>query len=232
MRTRIRILAVLFIVLLVFPQAGRSGGSHPRVFDSVRPLSMVIVHDFTTGNELYRNICTVSSINRTLHLWLTAAHCVLQSEMSEDDDGTVITTPRLGLTIDGHLIFIVRLDPKADLAVLFTPNYSLPALHLAKQAPQWTNLVRIVGYPFGFQNVTIVDGTVSTPSQPFFDADFAPSYMLFTAQIAPGNSGSPVLNDHNEIISVAQIGWGRGYSSGGGSPYAALKTFAGEYFER
>ena len=227
-----RIAAFLLLASLTLPTTAHVDDHHPRVFDSVRPLSTIVLHDLTTNITLYRNICTVSSINTPLHLWLTAAHCILKTEMSEEGDGARITTPRSGLVIDGHPVYVVKMDESADLAILFTPVLSLPALRFADRAPLWEQRIRVVGYPFGFTAVTIAEGTIATPEQPFFDADFSPSYMLFTAQIAPGNSGSPVINTRGEIVSVAQIGWGRGYSSGGGSTYARLKAFAGEYFER
>ena len=223
-------LAVLVLLVLGLPQPNHAARTHPRLLDSVRPLSMIVLHDVTTNIDIYRNICTVSSINALLHLWLTAAHCILDTETSED--GTSITTPTSGLMIEGHLVYTVKLDKSVDLAVLFTPNFSLPVLRLASRAPLWEDRIRVVGYPFGFTAATIVEGTIATPEEPFFDAQFLPSYMLFTAQVAPGNSGSPVINTRGEIVSVHQIGWGRGYSSGGGSTYARLKAFAGEYFER
>ena len=224
-----RIAALLLCVSLMLPTAAHVGDHHPRVFDSVRPLAEAVLYDLTTNTTVYRNICTVSSINAPLHLWLTAAHCLLETRFTED--GTIITMPRSGLTIDGHLVYVAKLDEAADLAVLFTPNIWLPALRFANRAPLWEDTIRVVGHPFGFTAVTIVEGTIATPEQPFADVGFSPSYMLFTAQIAPGNSGSPVVNARGEIVSVAQIRWGRGHSSGGGSTYARLKAFAGGYFE-
>ena len=227
---RIIITAVLALTLLL-PQLGHADRTHPRLLDSVRPLSQIVLRDFTTDTIAYRNICTVSSINTALHLWLTAAHCVFDTRM--DEDGVVTTVPATDLAIEGHLAFLVKSDATIDLAILLTPDFALPALRLAGRGPFWEDAVRVVGHPFGYPSVTIVAGTVSNPdAAPFAQTGFAPSYMFITAPVAPGNSGSPIVNSRGEIVSVLQIGWGRGYSPGGGATYARLKAFAGSYFER
>ena len=226
------VFSTFLLLALVLPQPGHANRAHPNLLNSVRPLSQIVLRDFTTNTIAYRNICTVSSINAPLRLWLTAAHCVLD-EIVDDDGLHLATVPTKGLTIEGHLAFIVKTDEVIDLAVLFTPDHSLPALRLAGKGPFWEDAVRVIGHPFGYRDVTIVAGTVSSPDSRL-DATpgFAPSYMLITAPVAPGNSGSPIVNSRGGIVSVLQIGWGRGYSPGGGATYARLKAFAGEYFER
>ena len=226
-----RIISILIALTLLLPLSGAADRAHPSLLDSVRPLSQIVLRDFTTNKITYRNICTVSSINAALHLWLTAAHCVLDERM--DEDGVVTITPTTGLAIEGKLAFIVKTDAVIDLAILFTPDLALPALRLAGKGPFWEDTIRVIGHPFGYPSVTIVAGTVSNPdAEPFVQAGFAPSYMFITAPVAPGNSGSPIVNSRGEIVSVLQIGWGRGYSPGGGATYARLKAFAGGYFEK
>ena len=219
---RLIIAAILAFVLLL-SQSGSADRAHPRLLDSVRPLSQVTLRDFTTNMITYRNICTVSSINAALHLWLSAAHCVLD----EDADNA----PRPGLTIFGHLVFIVKTDITADLAILLTPDYAAHALRLASNGPLWEDAIRVVGYSFGLPSITITPGTVSNPDGICLPG-VASSYMLFTAAVAAGQSGSPVVNSRGQIVSVVQIGCGHDYSPGGGAIYARLKAFAGEYFER
>ena len=223
-----RLTALLLALIFILPFKADSGSIHPRILDSVRPLSVVVLHDFTTNTDAYRNICTTSSINAITRLWLTAAHCVLRTDV--DEDGTRTTYHETGLSIDGHIVYVVKVDELIDLAVLFTPDYARPALRLGK-APFWEDPIRVVGHPFGYSGVTIVAGTVSNPDAPFHQPGYAPSYMFVTALVAPGNSGSPVVNARGAIVSVLQIGWGRSYSPGGGVTYARLKAFAGEYFE-
>ena len=226
------ILSVLLALVLLAPQAGDASRAHPTLLDSVRPLSQAISTDYTAQVGAYKNICTVSSINAALHLWLTAAHCVLDEQLSDYGEEPRAPRPTQGLTIEGKLAFIVKTDTVIDLAILFTPDLALPALRLARKGPFWEDTIRVIGHPFGYPSVTIVAGTVSNPDAEFVQAGFAPSYMFVTAPVAPGNSGSPIVNSRGEIVSVLQIGWGRGYSPGGGATYARLKAFAGEYFER
>ena len=227
-----RIISILIALTLLLPLSGNADRAHPRLLDSVRPLSQVVLRDFTTNTMAYRNICTVSSINAALHLWLTAAHCVLDEQLSDYGEEPRAPRPTQGLTIEGKLAFIVKTDTVIDLAILFTPDLALPALRLARKGPFWEDTIRVIGHPFGYPSVTIVAGTVSNPDAEFVRAGFAPSYMFVTAPVAPGNSGSPIVNSRGEIVSVLQIGWGGGYSPGGGATYARLKGFAGSYFER
>ena len=226
-----RILTALLILAFSFPLVGHTARAHPSLLDSVRPLSQIVSTDHTTRIQAYRNICTVSSINAALRLWLAVAHCAIDEIIHTDGSTTV--APITGLTIMGHLAFVVKIDTEIDLAILFVPGLSLPALRLASKGPFWEDEIRAVGYPFGYPDVTITAGTVSNPNSTLdSNPRFAPSYMLVTALVAPGSSGSPVVNSRGEIVSVLQIGWGRGYSPGGGATYARLKAFAGEYFER
>ena len=226
-----RIISILIALTLLLPLSGNADRAHPRLLDSVRPLSQIVLRDFTTNQITYRNICTVSSINAALHLWLTAAHCVLD-EVIDDEGHHLVTIQTKGLHIDGKLAFVVKVDEVLDLAILFTPDHALPALRLAGKGPFWEDGIRVIGHPFGYPSVTIVAGTVSNPDAVFAKPGFAPSYMFVTAPVAPGNSGSPIVNSRGEIVSVLQIGWGGGYSPGGGATYARLKAFAGSYFER
>mgnify|MGYP001596473552 FL=1 len=225
------IIGPLLALAFLLPLSSDAARTHPRLLDSVRPLSQIVFRDFEADLIAYRNICTVSSINAATHLWLTAAHCVLVETM--DEDGIITTSPRLGLVIEGRLVFIVKTDAVADLAILFTPDLSAPALRLADKGPFWEDTVRVVGHPFGYPSVTIAAGTVANPDA-VLDSEpgFAPSYLLITAMVAPGNSGSPIVNTHGEMFSVLQIVWGGGYSPGGGATYARLKALVGSYFER
>jgi S1-C subfamily serine protease len=57
--------------------------------------------------------------------------------------------------------------------------------------------------------------------------------MILQVSGAPGNSGSSVVNEKLEVVSVVQINWGRAFEPVMGSaPFAELARFAGKYFAK
>ena len=226
----LRTVAMLVVLaMLALPASGRAARSQPSLLASVRPLSMTmtVYMDPETHIQFSLNVCTASSINAVTHLWLTAAHCVQHLELNEAGIPIAVVHP---LTIDGHPVYLVKVDLALDLAILFTPDLVVPALRLADRAPFWEDPVRVIGYPFGYSSAVLTAGNVSNP-EATIPGEVTP-YLFVTAFVAPGNSGSPIVNARGEIVSVLQIGWGRGYGPGGGSPYARLRAFAGTYFKR
>ena len=194
-------------LLLVVPSISISAG-HP-LLESVRPLSMVVVKE-DTGEAFMGNICTVSSINEKRQLWLTAAHCI------EGDEPKYIL---------GEPIEIIMRDVQNDIAVVKTPLAKLPALKLAQRGPKVEDRVKVSGYPLGYAYPFITTGWVANPFV-VLDPRFAP-FMIIQVTGAPGNSGSPIVNADNEIISVLQIGWGRLFSPMmGGATFQKLVQYA------
>lgn len=202
-----KFLAAIAIVALFVIPAGAA--SKPKAAQSVRPLQTFV--ELEDGTPILANICTVTSISKELHLWLTAAHCVAKGNF---------------FAIDRYQAIIKKVNPNWDLAILYTPDYSLPHLKIAKynKAPKYGDHVRIWGHPFGFNDIVYVEGIVSSPISTF---DYG-EYAMFQCTIAPGNSGSAVLNENNEIISVVQVAWGwfpAFEPMFGGVPFSVLKQF-------
>ena len=181
---------VLLLATLCLPFTAIATATLPKVAESVRPLEYNWTTD--TGESFRANTCTVTSINKAAHLWLTAAHCVLNN--SGQFKGI--------FTISGHEVWPRKIDAKADLAVLYTPDYSLPALKVATVAPFYTDDIVIWGHPLGLSEIVFVRGYVAAP---VITLSNGRKFLLFSAPIAPGNSGSAVLNSRNEIVSVAQV---------------------------
>src|SRR4051812_47487278 len=109
------VLSVLLGLLVLTTPTLRAG--QPTVAHSVRALQSASVDEF--GLRVPRNICTITSINERKHYWLTAAHCVGSPE----------------LYIANRRADVVWVDTVADLAVLYTEGYSLPALKLRNTRP-------------------------------------------------------------------------------------------------
>jgi S1-C subfamily serine protease len=219
------ILAAVLLLAVALP----ASSAKPAYLASIRPLQMLapvmVMTDegpapSPTGEQALRNICTTTSINSRGY-WITAGHCVANLEKH-------ILDPRLRF-IEGHLADVVAITYEGDMAILHTEDFALPAVKLSKKAPTWLDPVIMAGHPFGLSAIFVVPGTVANPFA-MLDGDPEP-YMLFTLPIAGGNSGSCVFNAAGEVISIAQIGFGPGYTpEAGGAPYWHLRQFALKYF--
>jgi S1-C subfamily serine protease len=217
----IRIAATFVVVSLL---AVPASSNKPAFLASVRPLQALLPVTNQvgepTGEEAIRNICTVTSIN--VHYWITAAHCVGDLEKQTLDDHLRY--------VDGYLADVVAVSYKWDLAVLITHDYALPAVKLSNVPPTWLDPIVVAGHPLGYKPVFVVPGTVANPYA-WLDEGDTSAYLLMALPVAGGNSGSCVFNAKGEVVSIVQVGWGRGFSAvSGGAPYWHLRQFAGRYF--
>jgi hypothetical protein len=204
--------AVALVLLSAIPA---NAHLRPKVTESIRTLQNVA--ETEDGEPYLRNICTVTSISQRSHLWVTAAHCVANQDM------TAVAPGYFG--IDRHEVKVFKVDFKLDLAILYTPDYSLPELKFAKKVPTYGDVANVWGHPFGFKDIVFAHGWVSSPVSVMDDGY---QYMLIQTSIAPGNSGSAVLNKDNEIISIVQVGWGwfpAFEPMSGTAPFSVLKQF-------
>lgn len=219
-----RLLATTLALVLFFLPPVQAD---PSLLESVRPLQIQVEAVTVTRQQgsvvmlverLAANICTVSSINEKQRYWLTAAHCVEDME--------------LVYYVAGEKATVVMRDVLNDLAILQTPTQTAPALDLAKKGPEVEDRVTVAGYPFGYPDPFLTLGTVANPSTKFTDEPgFDRPFMLFQVAGAPGSSGSPVVNRKGDLVSVIQIGWGRGFSPiMGGVTFDVLERYR-SYFE-
>lgn len=174
---RVRRTILSLSLLLLF--AFPVSGDYRRVVRSVQLLTARI-------DGHLRPICTTASINEEMHLWITAAHCV--------DAGP--------LFIQQQPVSTVVVWNTADLALLFTPTFAAPALRVADEAPEVGDKVSVVGYPFGIKQPQLFQGYVSSVGM---DIVYGHKYGL-DVTICGGNSGSPVVNKQDELVSVIQAG--------------------------
>lgn len=202
---------VLTVILAAIVLAMPTFAGYATAARSIRAIQAPAPDQF--GIRTLRNICTATSINADKHYWLTAAHCLIDEE----------------LFIAHRRADVMFRDAVADLAVLYTADYALPALKLRQTPPAVDQAVMLIGYPVGLLQVQVFRGRISSLRTEVEDT----AYMLFDMTACGGNSGSAVVDARDQVISVLQIGFGPGCSPfSGGAPWETLVRLVGPYFGR
>lgn len=122
-------------------------------------------------------------------------------------DGYIVTNRHVvegctSLTFDGNPVDLVTADTKRDLALLRTTDRfvtSIPLREAVKVA--LGEAVFVLGYPYRgiiSSGINFTDGMVTSLSGP---AD-APYLFQLNAQVQPGNSGGPIVDDKGQLIGV------------------------------
>ena len=217
-----RLLAAALAAVLFFfsPITVCSANDFSRIMQSVAPMQAVIPTNpyDPTSTATLQNICTTTSINAEQHLWLTAAHCV---EIDETTGGIRY--------INGDLATVVVASKTEDIAIVRTERAFAPALKMAKVGPDYGDPLKVVGHPLGMNVPILTFGQVAHPSINIEGK----KYMLYSIVAAPGNSGSSVINDKDEVVSILQIGWDRSFGSmTGGSTFEALRKTTIGYWQQ
>jgi hypothetical protein len=174
-----------------------------------------------------RQICTASSINEKIGLWLTAYHCVNQG-LPEVEDRSDPSRPF-------HPTSLVWFNQPEDLAVLFTAGLRVTALTLAAESPHVGNLVQSYQHPLMMQTVQYVQGYVSAHETRLIGDDGTVEYGtrdMFGLPVCQGASGSAILNEWNQIVSVVQLGPGTPCAPiTGGARFPILRQYIARFFE-
>jgi hypothetical protein len=196
-----RIAALVLAFVLALPL---SAPAKATLLDSVMPLQ----HDGAT-------FCTAFSINEQDHLWLTARHCA--AAVLEGD---------WAITIGYDWAFPVYLSPGRDDLAVFQSNLPGKALALAGAPAGVLSEVEVWGFPYGLP-LTKTHGRVAARNVPVGPTSGISDLLDVT--VAPGNSGSPVLQD-GKVVGVV---WGKFDSSNHAIsvPYDVVKRLVGIYFK-
>jgi Trypsin-like peptidase domain/Colicin V production protein len=101
---------------------------------------------------------------------------------------------------------VVLFDPNRDLAVLYVPGLSLVPLSLFDTDPARGTGGAVIGYPGGASERVVaaaVSGTETASGYNIYgDAVVTRDIEVLAAQVIPGNSGGPIVNDAGQIIGV------------------------------
>jgi S1-C subfamily serine protease len=105
-----------------------------------------------------------------------------------------------------HAARVVLFDPNTDLAVLYTPGFALRPLLLLNSVPARGTDGAVIGYPGGNAEQVVpaaVSGVESARGYNIYgDTLVTREIEVLAAQVIPGNSGGPIVNDSGQIIGV------------------------------
>ncbi|MFV0315564.1 MAG: MarP family serine protease [Microthrixaceae bacterium] len=128
-------------------------------------------------------------------LWLTNAHVVAGTS------GIQLTTAQ-GDTGTGE---VIRFDPKLDLALVRSTNVAGPPLEVVPADEGDTGLV--LGFPGGGPfdpSPHLVGDHIAATGYDIYDTEVVRRNLLVLAsELAPGDSGSAVVNSDGEVVGVA-----------------------------
>ena len=92
-----------------------------------------------------------------------------------------------------HAAKVIRSSKEADVAVICTTDMKMVPVKLAKTLPELYDGVFTIGNPLSYKNI-MTEGTYEGVYE---------NKSMFSAPIAPGNSGGPVFNTDGEVIGLA-----------------------------
>lgn len=105
----------------------------------------------------------------------------------------------------GYPARVVLFDPERDVAVLYVPGLTLPALRLAGQAPFGGDAI-VAGYPLdaSFTAVPARVGAAETASGPdiYQNSQVTRDIYPIRAHVLPGNSGGPLLAPDGSVYGM------------------------------
>jgi uncharacterized membrane protein required for colicin V production len=110
--------------------------------------------------------------------------------------------------VDGrrYTATVVVFDPNTDLAVLYVPGIGLQALTVVNRDPVRGTRGAVIGYPNGGREHVVpaaVSGTEMAIGYNIYgDAVVTRDIEVLAAQVIPGNSGGPIVNDAGQVIGV------------------------------
>jgi Trypsin-like peptidase domain/Colicin V production protein len=133
---------------------------------------------------------------------LAAGYLVTNAHVVAGSSSVQVQTPAGG----HYAATVVLFDPNRDLAVLFVPGLRITPLTLFDKDPARGTGGAVIGYPGGASERVVaaaVSGTeLASGYNIYGDAVVTRDIEVLAAQVIPGNSGGPIVNDAGQIIGV------------------------------
>ena len=181
MRRRVRTFCLVLVVVLgLLPATGATQGVADLV-ERVRP-AVAIVEARPVGRGS-------GFVYDGRGFLLTAAHVV------EGAREVIVRLPNRRPMV----AVVVQVSQSLDVAALRVGEEGLPSIPLALGRPRVGEEILVLGYPLGFEDLTVTRGVVS---RLLVDQGL----LQFDASINPGNSGGPVVNSRGEAVGI--VSWG------------------------
>lgn len=207
MRTFLALMLTVAALLLSVPprSVATADSSAPSVTDHIALLNVPIAD--TPETVPYGTVTRVAPKK-----WVTAAH-VLENDTSRD------------YHVAQSKAYFKIIDVENDLAGFHVPDDPAGSgLKLAGRAPKAGDEIHAAGYPFVLVDWMFISGKVANPT---YQLGPNKKIMAYDMRSCGGFSGSPVINEYGQLVSILQVGMGQqpcGVFSGGAT-HATLKTF-------
>jgi serine protease Do len=153
-------------------------------------------------DELLARVRPVMVVIRNGH-WGAGAGVLVGNGLVLTNNHVVARGRRFQVILDNDEAFdakTVARDPEVDLALLEIPATSLPQAKFAASEPHPGEMVFALGHPWGQRNV--LTGGVLSAVSPARNKRGEIKVLRTDAQLAPGNSGGPLLNAAGEVIGI------------------------------
>lgn len=214
----LRLVSALFLALLVWSGNAHAAGFPPAMIRDVsRAVKMLVTEGngkrmgqgtgfFVTPDGLMLTNYHVVEGNRTIKIW---------------DEKNLY-----------DIVRIVAFDKNADVALLETnyPKSSLRCLPLRKDVVELGEPIMVLGYPRAFQlgdSITVTKGDISSIRK---DGD--DMFVQFTAFVAGGSSGSPIIDEKGRVAGIvtSELTLGQGMFLGLSAP--SIQRYLGEHLQK
>ncbi|MFN2581573.1 MAG: MarP family serine protease [Candidatus Dormibacteria bacterium] len=130
------------------------------------------------------------------HYLITNAHVVAGSSSVDVDLPSGRT---------GHAT-VVLYDPNVDVAILYAPSVSMPALRMSTGDPMRGTNGAVIGYPGGGDESVVaaaVSGTEMARGYNIYgDTLVTRDIEVLAAHVIPGNSGGPMVDQNGTVIGL------------------------------
>jgi S1-C subfamily serine protease len=136
-----------------------------------------------------------SGVYITDNVILSAAHCVSFNE--DDEKGLELKEIWIKHGNDSERAVVVKVDPAADLLLLYTPLKGTP-IRLAARAVRGQDCW-VIGNPLGIQDI-LTRGIVSKID--WVIKEEKARFIVLDAAVLPGNSGGAVVDSNCHLIGI------------------------------